>query len=112
MSSTQTPSCAHQLSRGLAATNCANLASEAMNDLRSTRTVQRFQRSSVDEASRLGRLVGGAVIAVVFMGSTLLTPLYDLYRSAYGLSVLGLGLLYAVYVIGNLIALLFLGRLS
>lgn len=60
----------------------------------------------------LGRTVGGVVIAMLFMGSTLLTPLYDLYRSTYGLSVVGAGLLYAVYVVGNLAALLFLGRLS
>lgn len=58
------------------------------------------------------RAAGGAVIAVLFMGSTLLTPLYPLYRQAYRLSALELGLLYAVYVIGNLTALLFLGRLS
>jgi len=52
------------------------------------------------------------VIAMLFMGSTLLTPLYDLYRENYHLSVLDAGLLYAVYVIGNLVALLFLGRLA
>ncbi|MBW8812039.1 MAG: MFS transporter [Caulobacterales bacterium] len=58
------------------------------------------------------RISGGLVVAVLFMGSTLLTPLYGLYRQAYGLSPLGGVLLYAVYVIGNLTALLFLGRLS
>jgi len=59
-----------------------------------------------------GRMVGGAVIAALFMGSTLLTPLYDVYKDLYRLSAVGLGLLYAVYVLGNLAALLFLGRLS
>lgn len=59
-----------------------------------------------------GRLVGGGVVAALFMGSTLLTPLYDLYKGRYGLSAVQLGLLYAVYVLGNLAALLFLGRLS
>ncbi len=59
-----------------------------------------------------GRVVGGWVVAALFMGSTLLTPLYDLYRATFHLSVAGLGLLYAVYVLGNLAALLFLGRLS
>lgn len=63
-------------------------------------------------ALRSGRLAGGAVVSVLFMGSSLLTPLYQLYRSQYGLGALGLTLLYAVYVIGNLVALLFLGRLS
>src|SRR5262245_32679080 len=59
-----------------------------------------------------GRITGGAVIAVLFMGSTLVTPLYDLYASTYDLSALGVGLLYAVYVIGNLTALLFFARVS
>jgi MFS family permease len=59
-----------------------------------------------------GRLVGGSVVAALFMGSTLLTPLYDLYRSSYAFSALTLVLLYAVYVIGNLAALLLFGRLS
>lgn len=59
-----------------------------------------------------GRIAGGVVVSVLFMGSSLLTPLYGLYRTDYGLSALGLTLIYAVYVIGNLAALLFLGRLS
>jgi MFS family permease len=62
--------------------------------------------------SGAGRVTGGIVVAVLFMGSTLLTPLYDLYRTAYGFSSLVLVLLYAVYVIGNLLALLVFGRLS
>jgi MFS family permease len=68
--------------------------------------------SAAAPPSARGRAAGGLVVAVLFMGSTLLTPLYDLYRQAYGLSGLGGVLLYAVYVIGNLTALLFLGRLS
>jgi MFS family permease len=59
-----------------------------------------------------GRTAGGAVVCVLFMGSSLLTPLYQIYRTDYGLDALGLTLIYAVYVIGNLAALLFLGRLS
>ncbi|MBV9509802.1 MAG: MFS transporter [Caulobacteraceae bacterium] len=58
------------------------------------------------------RLAGGVVVAILFMGSTLMTPLYDLYRSFYRLSPLKLTTLYAVYVLGNLAALLWLGRLS
>jgi MFS family permease len=65
-----------------------------------------------NKTSLAGRFIGGTVIAVLFMGSTLVTPLYDLYAKTYGLSVLGVGLLYAVYVVGNLVALLFFGRLS
>jgi len=54
----------------------------------------------------------GALIGVMFMGSTLLTPLYPLYRRDYGLSIIAITLLYSVYVVGNLVAVLFLGRLS
>ncbi len=64
------------------------------------------------EPSAAGRLAGGVVIAILFMGSTLLTPLYELYRSTYGFSSFVLVLLYAVYVIGNLLALFVFGRLS
>lgn len=51
-------------------------------------------------------------LALLFMGSTLLTPLYVLYEQAFGFSRIVLTLIYAVYVVGNLGALLFLGRLS
>jgi MFS family permease len=53
-----------------------------------------------------------ALVAVLFMGSTLLTPLYGVYRQAFGFSRIALTLLYSVYVIGNLAALLLFGRLS
>ncbi len=53
-----------------------------------------------------------AMIAAVFMGSTLVTPIYPLYRQAFGFSEFTLTLIYAAYVLGNLGALLFLGRLS
>jgi MFS family permease len=62
--------------------------------------------------SAAGRVTGGVVIAVLFMGSTLLTPLYELYRESYGFSAFVLVVLYAVYVIGNLLALFVFGRLS
>jgi MFS family permease len=51
-------------------------------------------------------------LGAMFMGSTLLTPLYGLYRVKFGFSQLTLTLIYASYVVGNLGALLFLGRLS
>jgi predicted MFS family arabinose efflux permease len=54
----------------------------------------------------------GLLLAVMFMGSTLLTPLYPLYRREFGFSEVTLTLVYATYVIGNLVALLFLGRVS
>lgn len=48
----------------------------------------------------------------MFAGSTLLTPLYPLYRHAFGFSDVTLTLVYAAYAIGNLAALFFFGRLS
>lgn len=51
-------------------------------------------------------------LAVLYAGSTLLTPLYRLYREAFGFSQLTLTLIYAAYVLGNLTALLFLARAS
>jgi MFS family permease len=48
----------------------------------------------------------------MFMGSTVLTPLYVLYKQAFGFSEITLTLVYAAYVIGNLTAVLFLGRIS
>jgi MFS family permease len=40
------------------------------------------------------------------------TPLYPLYRIEFGFSGVTLTLVYAVYVLGNIAALLFFGRLA
>ncbi len=53
-----------------------------------------------------------AMIGVLFAGSTVLTPLYIMYKQAFGFSQISLTLIYAAYVIGNLCALLLFGRLS
>ncbi|ESZ52292.1 MFS transporter [Mesorhizobium sp. RSR565B] len=53
-----------------------------------------------------------AMIAALFAGSTVLTPLYVIYKQAFGFSQITLTLVYAVYVVGNLGALLMFGRLS
>jgi MFS family permease len=52
------------------------------------------------------------MIGVLFAGSTMVTPLYIMYKHAFGFSQITLTLIYAVYVVGNLTALLFFGRLS
>jgi MFS family permease len=52
------------------------------------------------------------MIGVAFAGSTVITPLYVLFEEAFGFSKIVLTLVYASYVVGNLTALLFLGRLS
>lgn len=67
---------------------------------------------AVSLSGRAGAAAVAAMVAVMFMGSTLLTPLYALYQRNFGFSVIGLTLLYSVYVVGNLTALLFFGRLS
>ncbi|TIT29309.1 MAG: MFS transporter, partial [Mesorhizobium sp.] len=41
-----------------------------------------------------------AMIAVLFAGSTVLTPLYVIYKQAFGFSQITLTLVYAVYVLG------------
>lgn len=56
--------------------------------------------------------IAGLLICVIFMGSTLLTPLYLLYQRAFGFSEVTLTLIYAVYVVGNVGALFVFGRLS
>jgi hypothetical protein len=53
-----------------------------------------------------------AMIATMFMASTLITPLYVLYQQAFGFSTIELTVIYSTYVVGNLFALLFLGRIS
>lgn len=52
------------------------------------------------------------MIATMFMASTLVTPLYGLYQQAFGFSTIALTVIYSTYVVGNLLALLFLGRIS
>lgn len=70
-------------------------------------------------APAVADLAGGAsfrtiavTMAVLLMGSTLPTPLYQLYRQRFGFSELILTAIYATYAVGNLLALLSLGRLS
>ena len=53
-----------------------------------------------------------AALAAVFVGAILPTPLYPLFRQAFGFSGVTLTLIYAVYVLGNVAALLLFGRLS
>ncbi|PBB95455.1 MFS transporter [Mesorhizobium sp. WSM3862] len=60
----------------------------------------------------VARAAVAAMIAALFAGSTALTPLYVIYKQAFGFSQITLTLVYAVYVVGNLAALLFFGRLS
>jgi MFS family permease len=52
------------------------------------------------------------MIGALFAGSTVLTPLYVIYKRELDFSQITLTLIYAVYVCGNLAALFVFGRLS
>lgn len=60
----------------------------------------------------LALVIVAVELAVMFVGAIMPTPLYPLYREAFGFSGVTLTLIYAVYVVGNLAALLFFGRLA
>jgi MFS family permease len=51
-------------------------------------------------------------LAMMFVGAIMPTPLYPLYQHGFGFSGITLTLIYAIYVLGNLVALLFFGRLA
>jgi MFS family permease len=79
----------------------------------SSRSLTRDSLASADAHRGLDRArIAGLDIGVMFMGSTLVTPLYGLYQDAFGFSGLVLTLVYAAYVVGNLAALFLFGRVS
>jgi MFS family permease len=58
-------------------------------------------------------LIGVAsIITTAFLGSVIVTPLYSLYQRKFGFSEITLTLVYAIYVVGNVAALLFFGQIS
>ena len=65
-----------------------------------------------DRRGSLALAIVATELAAMFVGAIMPTPLYPLYRQAFGFSGITLTLIYAVYVLGNLVALLFFGRLS
>jgi MFS family permease len=69
-----------------------------------------------DAERRRGNAVALIIVAVelgmMFVGAIMPTPLYPLFRNAFGFSGVTLTLIYAVYVLGNLVALLLFGRLA
>jgi MFS family permease len=62
--------------------------------------------------NRIALTAVAAELGIMFIGAILPTPLYPLYREAFGFSGVTLTLIYATYVLGNLAALLFFGRLA
>jgi MFS family permease len=61
---------------------------------------------------RVGYAVTAGVLVAVTLGSTLPIPLYVLYEPKMGFGPLGITVVFAVYVIGTLAALLAFGDLS
>lgn len=57
-------------------------------------------------------IVVAGVLGVLFVGATLPSPLYPLYGASFGFGGVTLTLIYATYVLGNVAALLFGGRVS
>jgi MFS family permease len=62
--------------------------------------------------NRVALAAVAAELGIMFVGAILPTPLYPLYRQAFGFSGVTLTLIYATYVLGNLAALLLFGRLA
>jgi MFS family permease len=60
----------------------------------------------------LALIIVAVQLGVMFIGAIMPTPLYPLFRNAFGFSGVTLTLIYAVYVLGNLAALLLFGRLA
>ncbi|HET9834760.1 MAG TPA: MFS transporter [Rhodanobacteraceae bacterium] len=68
-----------------------------------------MQESAVGQKSMW---LAAFAIGLLYVGSTILTPLYPTYRREFHFSELIVTAIYAVYVIGNLAVLFFFGRLS
>jgi MFS family permease len=76
-----------------------------------TRRLARPQ-ARIELSRKAATAVVATMIGVLFAGSTVVTPLYIMYKQAFGFSQISLTLIYAAYVIGNICALLLFGRLS
>ena len=76
-----------------------------------TNTIDASTRARLVSAHRHVAVVA-SLVGIMFMATTLPTPLYVIYEHAFGFSRVTLTLIYAVYVVGNLVALLLLGRTS
>jgi MFS family permease len=71
---------------------------------------------AMSRTPKLGRRTGPAsvafALAIAMMGTTLPTPLYDLYRERFGFSELMITVIFATYAAGVIASLLLFGRLS
>jgi MFS family permease len=69
-------------------------------------------RSTARQPTSIWSWVAVVGLGALYVGSTLPTPLYPLYREEFGFSELLVSAIYASYVIGNLTVLFVLGRIS
>src|ERR1700752_233266 len=69
-------------------------------------------RNESELTGTAARAAVAIMIGALFAGSTLLTPLYVIYKQELGFSGLMVTLIYAAYVFGNLVALILFGGLS
>src|SRR5688500_11745234 len=88
-------------------------------DRRATRPIScvgpGFRLTLIMSSKLQGRTARGAAaadLACMYMGSTLVTPLYVLYEREFGSSELMLTLIVASYAFGNIASLFIFGRLS
>jgi MFS family permease len=56
--------------------------------------------------------VAGFVLALAMLGTTMPTPLYELYRERFGFSELMITVIFATYAAGVIVSLVLFGRLS
>lgn len=61
---------------------------------------------------KLAAAIVAANFAAVFISAMLPTPLYPIYRETFGFGGVTLTFIYAIYVLGNMVAMVFFGRLS
>ncbi|MDN5005446.1 MFS transporter [Bradyrhizobium sp. GCM10027634] len=73
-------------------------------------SIHSVSRSELSKTATIAAV--GCLIGALFAGSTVATPLYVIYKQQLGFSQITLTLIYAVYVVGNLTALLIFGRMS
>src|SRR5258707_15704893 len=68
---------------------------------------------SIREHGRGAGLTSAAfALAIAMLGTTLPTPLYDVYRERFGFSELMITVIFATYAAGVIASLLLFGRLS
>jgi hypothetical protein len=79
-----------------------------------TSDCSRSTRSPALKESGSNATIGAVacMIGALFAGSTVVTPLYVMYKQQFGFSQISLTLIYAVYVVGNALPVIGIGVIS